>query len=157
MKQDKSYTAVNSVLTQKLLHELTLPRKPWYHLLSLHEKLKLTRQQSMKKCNTLPCNHCFSAKVISMTYSRCACVALGIQHAVRICHIVICDLADSTRFFCIISQTADFWKIFVEHKMGILIFSPTLSEIFLILRKIQRDIINKHRQSCKISIILVKF
>jgi hypothetical protein len=60
-------------------------------------------------------------------------------------HIAICGLADSTRFFHIISKTADFQKTYVEHKMGILIFSTTVSEIFLILRRIQQDIINEHK------------
>jgi len=85
----------------------------------------------------LSCNHCFSAKVISTTYSECACVALGIQYAMHMQHIVICGLAGSTKFFHILSKAADFRKIFIEHKMGILIFSTTLSEIFLILRRIQ--------------------
>jgi len=35
------------------------------------------------------CNHCYSGEAISITYYECMCVALIIQHAVRLCHIVI--------------------------------------------------------------------
>ena len=42
--------------------------------------------------------------------------------------------------------------------MCVLIFSTTfLSETFLILRRIQRDIINVQRSSCKVPVILVRF
>ena len=49
-------------------------------------------------------NHCCSGKWISIAYSECVFVALGLQHAMRMCHIVICVLSDSTIFFRIISQ-----------------------------------------------------
>jgi len=42
--------------------------------------------------------------------------------------------------------------------MCVLIFSATLCETFLILRRIQRDkIINVYCSSCKVSVILVRF
>ena len=45
------------------------------------------------------CNHCCSVKAISITYSEFLSVALGIQHAMRKRHIVICGLSGSTMLF----------------------------------------------------------
>jgi hypothetical protein len=42
-------------------------------------------------------------KKISITYSECVFVTLGIQHAMRVRHIVISGLSSTTKFFQIIS------------------------------------------------------
>jgi len=55
------------------------------------------------------CNHCCSVKV-SVAYSERVFVALGIQHAMRMLHIVNSGLSGSTIFFQIISQTVRFSK-----------------------------------------------
>jgi hypothetical protein len=44
-------------------------------------------------------NHCHIGKTISITYSECLSVALVIQHAARMRHIVICGLPGCTYFF----------------------------------------------------------
>jgi hypothetical protein len=48
-------------------------------------------------------HHCCGGKAISITYSEGVFVALGIQHVMRMRHIVVCGLSGSTLFFDIIS------------------------------------------------------
>jgi hypothetical protein len=48
------------------------------------------------------CNRCCSGNAISTTYFEYVFVAFGIQHAIRMRHIVICGLPGAT-FFHIIS------------------------------------------------------
>jgi len=64
-----------------------------------------TRQAMYGKRNieALWCNHCCSGKAISFTHSECVYVALGIQHAIRMHYVAICDMSGCTVFFHIIS------------------------------------------------------
>jgi len=43
-------------------------------------------------------NHCCGGKAISTTYAECVCIDLGTQHAMRMRHIFICGLPDTTIF-----------------------------------------------------------
>jgi hypothetical protein len=70
----------------------------------------------------------------------CVLVALSIQHAVRLHHVVNCGLPRSTVFFQLISQKAPFSKKLLNTKF-VLIFSKSLSEKFVIPRRIKRAII----------------
>jgi len=84
-------------------------------------------------------------KAISIAYSVCVCVC-SLRYPACKTHapyyIVICGLSGCAIFLYIISYTAQFSKKKItEHKMCVLIFSTLLSETFLILRIIQRDII----------------
>jgi hypothetical protein len=49
------------------------------------------------------CNRCCSGKSVSIAYSECVFVDLGIQHAMRMRHIVIRCLPGSAIFSHIIS------------------------------------------------------
>jgi len=49
------------------------------------------------------CNHCVSGNAVSLIYSECMYVALGIQHAMHVRHIAICGIFGSAIFFHIIS------------------------------------------------------
>jgi hypothetical protein len=67
-------------------------------------KDKQDRQCTYKRnIEARSCNHCCSGKAISITYSVCVYVALGIQHAIRMRHTVICGPSGSAAFFHIIS------------------------------------------------------
>jgi hypothetical protein len=65
------------------------------------------------------CTHHCSGKAISVTYCGCVFIALGIQHAMRMRHIVNCGL--SVRLYNIFSTFShkrhDFRKKITEHKM----------------------------------------
>ena len=47
--------------------------------------------------------HSYNGKEVSITYSGCVFLALGIQNAIRMRHIVICEMSGSTIFFHITS------------------------------------------------------
>jgi hypothetical protein len=68
---------------------------------------------------------------------------LGMQHIIRMRHIIVCGLSGSTVFFHIISQRHDFRKKkVIEHKkMCVLISLHLLSETFVILRRNAPDMI----------------
>jgi hypothetical protein len=69
-------------------------------------------------------NHCCFGKAISITYSKSMFVASGIQHAMRICRVVICGLPGSKILFPRSHKRHDFrGKKVIEHKMCVLIYS----------------------------------
>ena len=87
-----------------------------YRLKSRHSFLRflqsallvaLTRQTMYVKRNieTRKYNHCCSGEAINITYCECVFVALGIQLAMRMRHIIlsICGLSRTTAFSHIIS------------------------------------------------------
>ena len=86
-------------------------------------------------------------------------VDLDFQHAIRIRHIVIYGLPGSTLFFHNISKNGRiFGKGFLNIKCVFWFPVRNLSEIFLVLRRSERDmIINLHWLSCKVLVVLVIF
>ena len=68
-------------------------------------------------------------------------VALGIQHALHMRYIVIYDLPGYTVFLHIVSQTARIFEKKLSDIKCVFWFSlQSLSETFLILRRIERDV-----------------
>jgi hypothetical protein len=87
-------------------------------------------------------------------------LALVIQHAKCMCRIIFSSLAClALLYFSILShQRHDFRQRSLLNIKWALIFSLQLSsEQFLIPRRILRDIINAHRSSCKVPVILDRF
>jgi len=56
-----------------------------------------------RKIRERSCNYFCSGKAIGITHYDFVFVALGIQHAMRMRHIVICGLLGSPKYFHIIS------------------------------------------------------
>jgi len=95
---------------------------------------------------------------MSITYSECVSVALVIQHAKRMRNIVNCGLSGSTTFFHGISFMVRF-STKLYRKQNVSEFSlQFLSETFLILRRIEGNIIiNVHRASGKEIVNVITF
>ena len=88
----------------------------------------------------LYCIHCCSGKALSITYSECVFVALVIQHAMRIRHIILSVSCPSVSYFSTLSDKQQDFKEKFKREVYVLISSSTLSETFFILRRIERGI-----------------
>ena len=87
-------------------------------------------------------------------------VAFVIQYVKRVRHIMLSSVARLAvpYFFHIISQTVRFSENMLLNIKCVFWFSLQIFfEAFLILRRIQRDVINVKTPSCKVPIILVRF
>ena len=119
------------------------------------------KQDRQRDIETLSWNHCCSGKTINIIYSDCVSLALGIQHAMRMCHILICDFSGCTIFSHFISWTAWFSKlkkkIVLNMNWAFRFSLQVLSATFLILRRTERDIIKcVYWSSCQVPVILIK-
>jgi hypothetical protein len=106
------------------------------------------------------CNHCYSGKVTSITHSVRVFVASGIQHAMRVRHIVICGLPCSTIFFHIALQTArnSKTKTLLNIKQVFWFSLKLLSGTLIVLKRTERDMAkNVYWSPRKVPLLLSDF
>jgi hypothetical protein len=122
----------------------------------------MTRQilhvyRNMQTCSV---NHSCSVPAISITYSECVFLALVSQHAMRIRLIILSSVARPAvqYFFTLLHNGHDFRKNKLLNIKCVFTISVTyLSPTILILRRTGEIIINVHRSSHKVPVILVSF
>jgi len=103
-------------------------------------------------------NHCCCEKAMSITYYECVLVALGIQHAMRIPNFYLCLLRLYRIFPHYLINAMIFRKKFLNIKCVFWFVLKLLAETFLLLKRVQLDVIIKlRRSSCKVPVILVRF
>jgi len=111
---------------------------------------RVTTQLQINISNHIISNHIiyypFRGRAISSTYSESVFVALCIQHAIRIFHIVICGLSCFAVLSTLSHKRNDLQKKKkkkkdFEYKMCVSSLSTTFSYIFLILRRNERHMI----------------
>ena len=98
-----------------------------------------------RKIEARPCNHYCSGKSVSITHSECVCsLSYPASNEHQPHYIVICGLSGSTTFFTFSSilftlshQRYNFRKKVIKHQTAFWFYLQLLSEIFLILRRIQ--------------------
>jgi hypothetical protein len=124
----------------------------------LHYK-KSDRQCTVPQTNTEThsCNHCCSEKTISITYSECVFVALGIQWAMRMRRLILSSVTRPALQYISILPHKRYdlrrgKKIFV-HKIRF--YSPQLAETLFIRRGTERD--NLIVRPCILNVVYVFF
>jgi hypothetical protein len=112
-----------------------------------------------RNMKALSCNQFSSGKAKIITYSVCVFIALIMQHAKRMRHIVIAACPTLLNVSTLSHKRHVFRKKKVtEYEMCVLIFSTTFSETFLIIRRTERYIIeNCYWSSCKVPVVFVWF
>ena len=94
---------------------------------------------------------------VCVCVSACAYVAVLLRYATRL-HVVICCLWIHRIFRHYFINGAILGKKLLNFSFCVLNFCTTLFEKFLIVKRIQRDIvINVYTFSCKVLVILVGF
>jgi hypothetical protein len=68
-----------------------------------HSSYLIYQQVSYSTKQARSCDHCSIQKAVSITYAECVFIALGIQHAMRMRHIVICGVSGFIMVFYSIS------------------------------------------------------
>ena len=95
---------------------------PIYYYIDFHKE---TRDLLERSTEARSCKHFSSRKAINITYSESFLVALGIQVAMRISHILLSYIAcPAVQYFSALSHKRhDCRRHDIGHKMCILIFS----------------------------------
>ena len=103
------------------------------------------------------CNHCCSGKAISITYPECVFVTLGVQHAMRLRHVVMWTAPLYCIFPNYLINGTIFRKKLLNTKCVFWFSLQLLSDTFCILWRTKWDMItNVRRSSCKTLFILVR-
>ena len=106
-------------------------------------RANISKQDRYSNVKASSCNYCCRGKAASITYSECVLVALGIQHAMRMRHIVIYR---PVQLYHIFPHYLTNGRICRKEKLlnikYVFWFSlQLLSETFLISRRTERDMI----------------
>ena len=82
---------------------------------------------AQRNIEVLSRNYCFCGKAITITYSGCVCVALVIQHAKRMRHIIFSFVACLAvpYFSTLFHKPYNFRKKGTEHKMRVITLSTS--------------------------------
>ena len=125
--------------------------------------IKWKRKAIYVKQNFVACshNHCYRGKEIRVTYCGCVFVALVMsmkkRNVVLYCHLWPAPLYHIFPHYLINGMILG-KKLLNTKCLFWFTLQIMMSETFLILRRIHRDIIiNLHRSSCKVLVILVTF
>jgi len=115
-------------------------------LLNLNEWKFKTQQAVYVYCNaeTCSCNHCCSGKAISIICNEHVFVALVIQYAMCMHHIVICGLPRSTSFFTQLISWIFWGGVILNIKYVFRFCLQLLCETLFIQRRIEREMIKKY-------------
>jgi len=132
---------------------ICLPFKFQWLLYITQSVVKQDRQCTYKRnFEARSCNHCCSGKTISSTYSVCVCVrarvcvAVGIQHAMRMCRIIyhLWSAPLYSIFPNYLINGTIFGKKLLNRKCVFWFSRQLLSETFLILRRTEWDVIKMY-------------
>ena len=126
-----------------------------YPPLSVQQDRHCTHQRNIQARSR---NHFCFAKAISITYSEYVSVALGIQHAMRMRHIVTWPAPLYNIFqHYLIKGTIFKKKSYIAQNVCFDFLCKFLTGTFPILRRIQRDTVtNVQTSSRKVPVILVR-
>ena len=138
-----TYTAMTSCIYDGRSH-LHRRAAAQLHVALLGEQdRQYTYHLSMRRARATTC---CSGTAIRISYSECVFVALGIQHAKRMRHIVICCLSGYTLFFSVLSHKRhDFRKrqlYWTQNVCFAFLYNFCLKLFFFfVLRRNGRDVI----------------